>query len=137
MHMRIRATSDEFDRGNALGRAVISRRRFLRGLAGVGAAIPLASLLAACGGDDDDDNESAATSTPEDDIETDNEPTATTVDTGDAGGTRTVTHAMGTTEVPAEPSHLVAPSDFFATAEEKRAVREWEAAQGDLVGDRR
>ncbi len=44
---------------------------------------------------------------------------------------------LPTTEVPAEPSHLVAPSDFFATAEEKQAVREWEASQGDLVGDRR
>jgi carbon starvation protein len=36
---------------------------------------------------------------------------------------------LPTTEVPRVPSHLVAPSDFFATAEEKQAVREYEAAQ--------
>lgn len=34
-----------------------------------------------------------------------------------------------TTEVPYEPSSIVAPSDFIATAEEKRAVREWEESQ--------
>ena len=48
---------------------------------------------------------------------------------------------LPTTEVPAEPSRIVAPSDFFATKEEKEAVREWEAAQaaedsGQLVGGR-
>jgi carbon starvation protein len=36
---------------------------------------------------------------------------------------------LPTTEVPAEPSQLVAPSDFFATKEEKAAVREWEASR--------
>ena len=45
---------------------------------------------------------------------------------------------MPTTEVPKTESHLVAPSDFFATAEEKQAVRDWEASRrderGDLVG---
>jgi carbon starvation protein len=41
---------------------------------------------------------------------------------------------LPTTEVPKVPSHLVAPSDFFATKEEKQAVREWEASQRDLVG---
>ncbi|MFZ5848479.1 MAG: carbon starvation CstA family protein [Actinomycetota bacterium] len=45
--------------------------------------------------------------------------------------------SLPTTEVPKQPSHLVAPSDFFATKEEKEAVREWEASQGDLVGGRR
>jgi carbon starvation protein len=35
---------------------------------------------------------------------------------------------LPTTEVPWQESHLVAPSDFFATPEEKEAVREWEAA---------
>ncbi|CAN5271850.1 carbon starvation CstA family protein [soil metagenome] len=44
---------------------------------------------------------------------------------------------LPTTEVPHQPSHLVAPSDFFATAEEKEAVREWEASNPDLVGGRR
>lgn len=34
-----------------------------------------------------------------------------------------------TTEVPYVQSTIVAPSDFFATAEEKRAVREWEETQ--------
>jgi carbon starvation protein len=36
------------------------------------------------------------------------------------------TGPLPTTEVPHQPSDLVAPSDFFATAEEKRAVHEWE-----------
>jgi carbon starvation protein len=33
---------------------------------------------------------------------------------------------LPTREVPAQASHLVAPADFFATREEKEAVREWE-----------
>ena len=37
---------------------------------------------------------------------------------------------LPTTEVPATPSDIVAPSDFFATKEEKEAVREWEATHG-------
>ena len=41
---------------------------------------------------------------------------------------------LPTTEVPKQPSHIVAPSDFFATKEEKEAVREWEASQQELVG---
>ncbi|WP_460712766.1 carbon starvation CstA family protein [Nocardioides dilutus] len=48
---------------------------------------------------------------------------------------------LPTTEVPATPSDIVAPSDFFATKEEKEAVREWEATHagvGALAGsDRR
>jgi carbon starvation protein len=40
---------------------------------------------------------------------------------------------LPTTEVPATPSDIVAPSDFFATKEEKKAVREWEATH-DSVG---
>ena len=36
---------------------------------------------------------------------------------------------LPTTEVPWHESRLVGPSDFFATAEEKEAVREWEAAR--------
>jgi carbon starvation protein len=35
---------------------------------------------------------------------------------------------LPTTEVPWHESHLVQPSDFFATPEEKEAVREWETA---------
>ena len=41
---------------------------------------------------------------------------------------------LPTTEVPAQPSRIVAPSDFFATKEEKQAVREWEAAEDRLAG---
>ncbi|MBK5217643.1 MAG: hypothetical protein JJE02_08670 [Propionibacteriales bacterium] len=41
---------------------------------------------------------------------------------------------LPTTEVPHQPSHIVAPSDFFATAEEKQAVREYEASQRELAG---
>lgn len=41
---------------------------------------------------------------------------------------------LPTTEVPAHPSHLVAPADFFATKEEKEAVRDWEMAQRELAG---
>ena len=41
---------------------------------------------------------------------------------------------LPTTEVPKEPSHIVAPSDFFATAEEKQAVREYESSQRELAG---
>src|SRR6478735_3451636 len=44
---------------------------------------------------------------------------------------------LPTTEVPAVPSELVAPSDFFATAEEKEAVREWEASRGVTTGSPR
>jgi carbon starvation protein len=41
---------------------------------------------------------------------------------------------LPTTEIPHVPSHLVAPADFFATAEEKVAVREYDASQRELVG---
>ena len=41
---------------------------------------------------------------------------------------------LPTTEVPKQPSNLVAPSDFFATKEEKEAVREWETSHRDLAG---
>ncbi|NGN94472.1 carbon starvation protein A [Nocardioides sp. KC13] len=36
---------------------------------------------------------------------------------------------LPTTEVPKVESKIVAPSDFFATKEEKESVREWEASQ--------
>ena len=41
---------------------------------------------------------------------------------------------LPTTEVPAQPSNLVAPSDFFATKDEKQAVREWEASDDRFAG---
>ena len=41
---------------------------------------------------------------------------------------------LPTTEVPHQPSHIVAPADFFATKEEKEAVREWEASHDRLAG---
>jgi carbon starvation protein len=52
---------------------------------------------------------------------------------------------LPTTEVPKQPSELVAPSDFFATREEKEAVRAWEesrrqpasSGQGRHGGNRR
>ncbi|MCY7399460.1 MAG: carbon starvation protein A [Nocardioides sp.] len=42
--------------------------------------------------------------------------------------------SLPTTEVPAQPSHLVAPADFVATREEKAAVAAWEAEQADRAG---
>ena len=44
---------------------------------------------------------------------------------------------LPTTEVPRQPSHLVAPAEFFATAQEKQAVREYEASQRELAGSGR
>jgi carbon starvation protein len=45
---------------------------------------------------------------------------------------------LPTTEVPKEPSNIVAPSGFFATKEEKEAVRQWEQASGsEFVGGHR
>jgi len=41
---------------------------------------------------------------------------------------------LPTTEVPAVPSELVAPADFFATREEKEAVARWEAERAERVG---
>ena len=41
---------------------------------------------------------------------------------------------LPTTEVPYEPSSIVAPSDFFATKDEKAAVREYERSQRELAG---
>jgi len=41
---------------------------------------------------------------------------------------------LPTTEVPHERSDIVAPSDFFATKEEKAALREHEASRGELTG---
>jgi carbon starvation protein len=40
---------------------------------------------------------------------------------------------LPTTEVPHELSHLVAPSDFFATPAEKQAVREYEDSERELA----
>ncbi len=40
---------------------------------------------------------------------------------------------LPTTEVPHHESHVVAPSDFFPTAEEKEAVRRWEAEHGSIA----
>jgi len=40
---------------------------------------------------------------------------------------------LPTNEVPPQPSHLVAPADFFATAQEKEAVREYEASERNLA----
>jgi len=45
--------------------------------------------------------------------------------------------SLPTTEVPKVESTLVAPSDFFATAEEKAAVAAWEAERKESVGSGR
>jgi carbon starvation protein len=42
--------------------------------------------------------------------------------------------SLPTTEVPAVPSRIVAPADFFATAQEKAAVREWEESRLTRTG---
>ena len=44
---------------------------------------------------------------------------------------------LPTVEVPPVPSHLVAPAEFLATAQEKQAVREYEASQRELAGSGR
>ena len=41
---------------------------------------------------------------------------------------------LPTTETPYERSSIVAPSDFFATKDEKEAVREWENSRREPVG---
>jgi carbon starvation protein len=46
------------------------------------------------------------------------------------------TGGLPTTEVPHRRSDVVAPSDFFATAEEKEAVRAWEAEHGSIAAGR-
>ena len=53
-----------------------------------------------------------------------------------AGGLRPGAAAGGlpTTEVPAQPSYLVAPSDFFATPEEKEAVRAGRTSEPATAG---
>ena len=44
---------------------------------------------------------------------------------------------LPTTEVPHEPSHLVAAADFFATAQEKQDVRVYEDTQRALAASDR
>ncbi len=41
---------------------------------------------------------------------------------------------LPTTEVPHQPSRIVAPADFFATADEKQAVHEYEASEREVAG---
>jgi carbon starvation protein len=40
---------------------------------------------------------------------------------------------LATTEVPRQPSHLVAAAEIFATTQEKEAVREYEASERELA----
>ena len=44
---------------------------------------------------------------------------------------------LPTTEFPRQPSQIVAPADFFATAQEKQDVREYEASQRELAASGR
>ena len=45
--------------------------------------------------------------------------------------------SLPTTEVPAVPSQIVAPADFFATTDEKAAVRAWEESRLTSTGRHR
>lgn len=85
----------------------LTRRRFMHGLAGVGAAIPLTAFLAACGGDDDDD---------------DDEPTATS----DAG-----TEPTATEEPEAEPTATEESEPTPAEEPEATATEEPEATAAE------
>jgi len=42
--------------------------------------------------------------------------------------------SLPTTEVPPQPSHLVDAAEIFATAQEKEAIREYQASQRELTG---
>jgi carbon starvation protein len=42
--------------------------------------------------------------------------------------------SLPTTEVPAQPSQLVAAADFVATKEEKQAIAAWEASRHESAG---
>ena len=44
---------------------------------------------------------------------------------------------LPTTEVPRVPSHLVAPAEIFATAQEKQDVRDYEASERELAASGR
>src|SRR5680860_1874561 len=44
---------------------------------------------------------------------------------------------LPTIEVPRQPSHLVAPAEIFATAQEKKDVREYEDSQRKLAASGR
>jgi len=41
---------------------------------------------------------------------------------------------LPTTEVPAQPSHLVDAAEIFATTQEKEAIREYQDSQRALTG---
>ena len=133
--MRQESKLDEFEPDLPAGRGVISRRRFLRGLAAAGAALPLSALLAACGGDDDDD---APTNAPDGGA---SEPTATGAEAeeptageeasgDDTAFPVTIEHAFGSTTIEALPERVVTVdwngADFtLALGVLPVGVREW------------
>lgn len=130
---RRRTILDDLESNSSLAGAKISRRRFLRGLAGAGAAIPLAALLAACGGDDDDEDSTATSDTGAD------APTATEADestatenavASDDAFPLTIEHAFGSTTIEAVPERVVTVdwngADFvLALGVTPVGVREW------------
>jgi iron complex transport system substrate-binding protein len=83
--------------GSRLLRQSLSRRAVLRGLLGAGVALPLAGLLAACGGEDAATSSGTGSSA--------GTPVAQPSPAGE--GMRSITHAMGTTDVPISPQRVV------------------------------
>lgn len=81
----------------------------------------LALLVAACGGDDEDGATAAApaTTAPDEEGDGDRAPTTTaaTDTTVEAAGPRSVDHARGTTEMPADPQRVVALGEEFLLAD--------------------
>ncbi|CAN5498981.1 hypothetical protein BH23CHL2_BH23CHL2_27340 [soil metagenome] len=95
------------ERLNQMERMLVSRRALLRGALGVSAL----GLLAACGDEDEDDAANGQADQPDPtatEASSDNAETPTPdEDDAENGETRTVEHAMGTTEVPANPERVV------------------------------
>jgi len=117
----------------------LTRRRFLRVLAGGSAAVPLAAILAACGDKDEPasatGSTSAATPSPESRQAAAATPTAGTTATPAATGTSgafpvTIEHKFGTTEIPEQPERMVTigfseQDPVLALGVKPVAVREW------------
>ena len=107
-----------------LTESALTRRRFLQGLAGVGAAIPLSAFLAACGDDDDDDDDPTATTDAGD------EPTAAE----EAEPTATEEPEATATTEEAEPT-ATAASDATATEEPEPEPTATDAAEPSPTED--
>jgi iron complex transport system substrate-binding protein len=99
--------TDTGDTGSSSMDRTLTRRAFLRGLAGAGAAIPLATLLAACGGDSGSDSSTGSGSANPTSAAAGSTAPASSGSPAGSSGTRSVAHAMGTTDVPANPQRVV------------------------------